>query len=252
MTIYYSILLFIIGSDLGSFYPVLATRWPLKRSIVKPRSHCDNCGSVLKVYELIPILSYLLLRGKCRKCKTKIDPTSTIVELFLGTSFCLAYLYYGFSLEFYLLLIILSLMAIIFVSDFKFMVILDSPLIAAIILVIALKIYYVGFNETIIYICYGIITFAIMALFKFFGDKVFKKESLGGGDIKLSFLFGLILGWQLGLLSIALGSFIAFPIALYVTIKKDKSREIPFGPYLLLGLLISFFFGDLILNFLII
>ena len=252
MTIYYSILLFIIGSVLGSFYTVLATRLPLKRSIVKPRSHCDNCGSVLKIWELIPIFSYIILRGKCHKCKTPIDPTSTIVELFLGTSFCLAYLYYGFTLEFYLLLIILSLMAIIFVSDFKFMVILDSPLIVSLILIIAIKIYYVGISETIIYICYGLITFAIMFLFKIFGDKVFKKESLGGGDIKLSFFFGLILGWQLGLLSIALGAFIAFPIALYVTVKKDKNKEIPFGPYLMLGLLIAFFFGDIILNFLII
>ena len=252
MTIYYSILLFIIGSVLGSFYTVLATRLPLKRSIVKPRSHCDNCGKVLKVWELIPILSYLILRGKCSKCHQHIDPTSTIVELFLGTTFTLSYLYYGFSIEFYLLLIILSLIAIIFVSDFKYMVILDSPLIVAVLLIIGLKIYYVGFTETIYYVCYGLITFAVMYLFKIFGDLVFKKESLGGGDIKLSFLFGLILGWQLGLLTIAIGAFLAFPIALYVTLKKEKSSEIPFGPYLILGLLVVFFFGEYILKLLII
>ncbi len=252
MTIYYSILLFILGSVLGSFYTVLATRLPLKRSIIKPRSHCDNCGHILTVWELIPILSYVILRGKCSKCRQSIDPTSTVVELFLGITFVLAYLYFGFSLNFYLLLIILSLVVIIFVSDFKFMVILDSPLIISALLVIGLKIYYVGMTETIYSICYGLITFAVMYLFKLLGDFLFKKESLGGGDIKLSFLFGLILGWQLGLLTIAVGSFIAFPIALYVTMKKAKNNEIPFGPYLILGLLVVFFFGEAILKFIII
>lgn len=248
MQIYYSILLFIIGSVLGSFYTVLATRLPEKKSILKPRSHCDQCGRVLTAGELIPIISFLIQGGKCRGCKKKIDPTSTICELFLGTTFVLSYLYYGFSMNFYLLLIILSLLTIIFVSDFKYMVILDSPLVIAIVLVSIIKYYYLGLNHLLLSFAFGLIVFGVMFLFRIFGNMAFKKESLGGGDIKLSFLFGFISGWQLGLLSIAVGSFIAFPIAIYVTSKKESS-EIPFGPYLILGFLIVFLFGEYLLKF---
>ena len=151
-------------------------------------------------------------------------------------------------MNFYLLLIILSLLAIIFISDFKYMVILDSPLIVSVILVSIIKYYYLGLNNLLLSYAFGLIVFGVMFLFRIFGNMAFKKESLGGGDIKLSFLFGLISGWQLGLLSIAVGSFIAFPIALYVTSKKE-STEIPFGPYLILGFLIVFFFGEHILKF---
>ena len=248
MQIYYSVLLFIIGSVLGSFYTVLGTRAPEKKSIIKPRSHCDYCGRVLTAGELIPIISYIIQGGKCRGCKKKIDPTSTICEFFLGTTFALSYLYYGFTMNFYLLLIILSLLAIIFISDFKYMVILDSPLIVSVILVSIIKYYYLGLNNLLLSYAFGLIVFGVMFLFRIFGNMAFKKESLGGGDIKLSFLFGLISWWQLGLLSIAVGSFIAFPIALYVTSKKE-STEIPFGPYLILGFLIVFFFGEHILKF---
>ncbi|MBO4246141.1 MAG: prepilin peptidase [Bacilli bacterium] len=248
MHIYYNILIFIIGSVLGSFYTVIATRLPQKKSIIKPRSHCDQCGHVLSPLELIPILSYIFLLGRCHKCHKRIDITSTLVELFLGTSFLLTYLYYGFSYDFYIIVIILSLIAIIFVSDFNYLIILDSPLVASAILIIILKAYYYGFNELFLSIVYGLIMFGVMYLVKLGGDKAFGRESLGGGDIKLSFLLGLILGWQGGLLSIAIGSFVAFPIALIAKFKKS-SNEIPFGPYLLLGLLITYFFYEPIINF---
>ena len=248
MQIYFSILIFIIGSVLGSFYTVLATRLPQKTSIIKPRSHCDKCGHILSPLELIPILSYIFLLGKCHNCHKRIDITSTLVELFLGSTFVLTYLYYGFTYDFYIIIIILSLIAIIFVSDFNYLIILDSPLVVASILIMFLKYYYFGFNELFLSIVFGLIMFGVMYLVKLGGDKAFGRESLGGGDIKLSFILGLILGWQGGLLSIAIGSFVAFPIALIAKFKK-ADNEIPFGPYLLIGLLITYFFGEVIINF---
>ena len=242
MKIFYAILIFILGGVFGSFYTVLATRLPQKKSIIKPGSHCDKCGKPLTILELIPIFSYIFLGGKCHHCHERIDPTSTVVELFLSIFSTAAFIYYGFSYEFFSLVIILSLISIIFVSDFRYMVILDSPLIVSVILILILKYYYFGMNEVFYSVIYGLITFGVMYIFKLIGDKVFGKESLGGGDIKLSFIMGLLLGWQYGLIAIAIGSFMAFPIALYVTAKK-KNEEIPFGPYLLLGLLTTFFFG---------
>ena len=186
-----SILMFIIGAILGSFYLVVGTRLPLKENIITGRSRCDNCHKTLKWYELIPIISYLIQGGKCRHCHKPIKIEHLIVEIVTGILFLFGYLYFGLTIKLGIFLVITSLALIIFISDFKYMIILDSPLIISTILLIILKYFEVGLKNTFISILYGIVLFIFMYLIKLLGDKMFKRESLGGGDIKLCFIIGL-------------------------------------------------------------
>lgn len=238
------IYLFIVGLILASFLTVVGMRLPVNQSIVKPRSHCDNCKHQLKWYELIPVLSYIIQNGKCRKCKTKLSLLYPLLEILCGTVFALSYIYFGVSYEFFVALLLCCLLIVIVVSDFNYMIILDSPLVIVSILVSFLKFYYFGLPNVL----YGVVCGAGMLLFllfvKFLGDKVFKKESLGGGDIKLAFVFGLVLGIKYSFVALVIGCFCAFPYAFY-SLAKDKNSEIPFGPFLMMGLLITFCFMDL-------
>ena len=242
------IVLFIIGLVMGSFYTVIGLRGPLNQSIVKPRSHCTTCNHVLSWYELIPVISWVIQGGKCRKCKTKLSFVYPAIEILTGLLFVLAFYLYGISYEFFAMLVISSLLVIIFVSDFKYMVILDGPLIVCYILILALKWYYFGLKNVIISVISGLIILAFMMLVKIIGDKVFKTESMGGGDIKLSIFFGLALGIRLSFISLVLGSFLAFPYALYYVF-ANKEREVPFGPFLIMGMLIIFLLQSHITNF---
>ena len=136
MMIYYSIVVFIFGTVLGSFYNVVAYRLPKGESIVKPASHCPKCNHQLGASELVPIFSYIFLKGKCKNCHDKISPFYTIFEFITGCLFLLSYLIFGFSIEFYIALIFASMSIIIFISDYQTMIISDEVLISAIILLI--------------------------------------------------------------------------------------------------------------------
>lgn len=242
------IVLFISGLVLGSFYTVVGTRRPNNESIIKPRSHCTYCNHELKWYELIPLISFIIQGGKCRNCKKKLSFVYPLMELLTGILFALAFYLYGISYEFFAMLIISSLLVIIFVSDFKYMVILDGPLVICSILLLGLKYYYFGWKVLLISIVSGLVIFLFMMLIKFIGDRVFKQESLGGGDIKLATFFGFVLAIRLGFISLVVGCFVAFPYAIY-SVFSNNNREIPFGPFLITGLLIVFLLATQITNF---
>ena len=127
--IYVIVILFVLGLVMGSFFMVVGSRLPKNESIVKPRSHCDNCGHILKWYELIPVLSYVLQFGKCSRCHAKLSIMYPFIEVLNGFLFSLAYALYGFSYEMIAFLIISSILILVFVSDFQYMIILDEPLI---------------------------------------------------------------------------------------------------------------------------
>ena len=134
-------------------------------------------------------------------------------------------------------------MIIIFISDFKYMIILDSPLVVTIILVIILKFIYFDFNNVLTSIISGIAMFSLMMLIEQIGSTLLKKDSLGGGDIKFSFIMGLILGFKLGVTSLVLSTFLALPYAV-ASVKIMKSHEFPYGPFLAGALFIVFFQFD--------
>lgn len=235
--------MFIIGAVLGSFYMVVGDRLPNNESIVTPRSHCSKCNHILSWYELIPIVSYIIQRGKCKNCHTKLSISYMLIEILSGTLFALSYYLYGFNYEFFMSIIISSLLIIIYVSDFKYLIINDEPLIIAITLSIITNFVFLGTIKGLYLIISGLVMFIFMYLVKLFGDKAFKRESLGGGDIKLAFFIGCTLGLRLAFVSLIIASFLALPYASYYVVKKQE-REIPFGPFLITGVLITFMLSN--------
>lgn len=232
---------------MGSFYNVLATRLPIGKSIIKPGSHCDACDHKLKWYENIPLISYIIQKGKCKNCGTQISFDVFLSELATGVLFLFSYLYFGISYNFFIMLILSSLCVIIFVSDFKYMIILDSPLIISGVLVLILKTVYYGYKTIIPTLVSGIITFLVMLLVGFIGKKMYKRDALGGGDIKLSFIIGMILGVQVAMVSLIFSTFLALPYAL-ATIVLKKDSEVPFGPFIVSSLFIVFLYYDKFYN----
>lgn len=232
---------------MGSFYNVLATRLPIGKSIIKPGSHCDACNHKLKWYENIPLISYIIQKGKCKNCGEQIPFDVFLSELATGVLFLFSYLYFGISYNFFIMLILSSLCVIIFVSDFKYMIILDSPLIISGVLVLILKTVYYGYKTIIPTLVSGIITFLVMLLVGFIGKKMYKRDALGGGDIKLSFIIGMILGVQVAMVSLIFSTFLALPYAL-ATIVLKKDSEVPFGPFIVSSLFIVFLYYDKFYN----
>lgn len=245
------ILLFLSGASFGSFFNVVGLRLLKNESLIKPASHCPKCQNKLQWYDLIPILSYLILKGKCRKCKSKISIIYPLIELLTALLFCSGFYVFGPTLNFLTALILSSILVIIYITDFKEYIILDELLITGGILLFIIKIIQYGFEASLLSIVHGISLFIILYLIKLLGDKLFKRESLGGGDIKLALIIGFVLGIKLGIFSIVFASFLAFPFALGITLTK-KVREIPFGPFLITSLLVIYyqinFFLELVNN----
>ena len=240
MNLLYLIIFFIFGTLIGSLLTVIGLRLPKNENFISTRSHCDSCGHILQLYEMIPIISYLLQRGCCRYCGKKIDVLSTYVELFTGALFAVAFYAFGFSYELLIGLGIVSLLMIVVVSDVTYLIIPDEVLGFFSIYFIILQILNLGVLGAAKQLLSGIFLFGIMYLIMILGNKTLKKESLGGGDIKMMFVFGLILDPLLGTLSIFIGSLIALPISL-ILLRKQREKVIPFGPFLLLGLTFIYF-----------
>ena len=238
-----AVLMFILGSIMGSFYYCIGIRLPKGENALTSRSHCDNCGYTLKWYNLIPLFSYIFQKGKCTKCHQKIASGHFWCELATSLLFMLTSLYFPIGYNFFVGLIISSLLIIIFVSDFKYIIILDSPLIISSILIIILKFIYYDPIDVLISLISGLCLFLVMILIYKLGNFAFKKESLGGGDIKFSFLMGLILDFKIGLVALVLSVFLALPYAV-ASLELKKNSEFPYGPFLAGALFIVFFHYD--------
>ena len=248
----YSTFIFIIGVCFGSFFNVVGYRLPNNMSIAFPPSHCTNCNHKLGALELIPILSYVFQGGKCKHCKSKISIFYPIFELITGILFVICYLSfkdtYPNILNIIFAILFTSSMIIIMISDIKYMIIPDEVLIFFSAILICLKLfiaYKLGEITSLLSVGYyliflildGAIMFSIMSLIRLFGNSIFKKDSMGGGDIKMMTYVGFILGWKLSIVVIFLASFIALPISIINMYRKGE-HMLPFGPYLAIASLI--------------
>lgn len=234
LEIYIYIIIFIFGSVIGSFLNVLAVRLSNNESILWPSSHCHNCEHRLKWYELIPVISYIIQKGKSRCCNLRIPISYLIIEIVTGVLYMVSYHSFGFSYDFIISIIFISSLIVIIISDIEYMIILDEIIAGSSILIILLELLFFGLGYTVDKIVAGILAFLTMYVIKLIGDKLFKKESMGGGDIKLLFLFGIVIGYYLSLCDIFLATFIAFPVAIYILFSR-KDNLIPFGPFLAMG-----------------
>ncbi len=231
---------FIIGSLLGSFYNVVGLRIPNGESIVYPSSHCPRCGHKLKWYELIPVISYLFLKGKCRNCKEKISWIYPFIELLTAILFTVSYYSFGFSYELIYSLIVTSLLSLVIVSDINYMIIPDRFIVISAVLIIVGKFLQSGVVDGFISIGYGVISFGILYLIMLLGNKIFMKECLGGADIKLFFVVGLLFPPLGSMFVLVLACFIALPVSLILYF-KNKENIIPFGPFIVIATLLVYF-----------
>ena len=251
MTITFSVFSFILGICLGSFANVCIYRLPKGKSIVWPGSFCPQCKKGIFWYDNIPLLSFLLLRGKCRFCREKISPRYFIVELLTGVLTLLLFLRFGVSWQFLIYLIfILSLIIVSFI-DIENFLIPDCIVYPGIALGLLLSFLYPELQSP----AYGslvalktsflgvILGGGSLFLIGYLGSLAFKKEAMGGGDVKLLAMIGAFLGYKSVFLTVFFSSLVGAVISLILISLKIKKRTdyIPYGPYLVLGAIISIF-----------
>ena len=239
MQVSFMIILFILGTIFGSFYNVVGYRVPKGQSLLYPSSHCTKCNHKLRAFELIPVFSFLFLKGKCSNCKSKISFFYPIFEILTGVAFTLSYAVFGWSIECLYSIMFLSMLIIIIISDYQTMIIPDSILVFFSIILIIIKYFISGIGSLGTSLLHALIAFSFMLLIKLLGDFLFKKESMGGGDIKLLAVFGFVLGVPLSIVTVFLSAFIALPVSLII-LKVKKNHEIPFGPFLSISAMIIF------------
>ncbi|MFH1129219.1 MAG: prepilin peptidase [Patescibacteria group bacterium] len=255
MTIIY-IFTFIFGTIMGSFLNVVILRLKKNKSILKNRSHCPLCKKNLYWYELIPIISFLIQLGKCRKCHKKISWQYPLVEFFTGVLFLLAIIYqspfYGIgSIVFFtFLLIAICFLIILFVYDLKYYLVPNIIIFPIIILTFIFDIYL--WLSTGLFSVFSSSVFAAIIAGGFFLVLVLisKERWMGTGDVFIGILMGLILGFPQVLVALFLAFWIGaiFSIILMVAKKKNLKSKIPFGPFLVLATIIFLFWGKLLLS----
>lgn len=231
-------IIFIKGLLFGSFFNVVGLRIPIKQSIIMPGSVCPECRKNLSVIELIPIISFLIQRGKCRNCKERISAVYPVMEFITGFLFVFAFIHYGWTFEFVIACTLISLFIIITVSDITYMLIPDKVLMifSFIFLFERLIDPLQPWWDSILGAAVGFGLLLFIA--------IVSKGAMGGGDIKLFAVLGLALGTKVTLLSFFLATLIGAiggVIGLMLGIVK-KGEPIPFGPFIAAGTLIAYFY----------
>ena len=234
------IILFLIGTEWGSFFTLLGDRIPKKEKFFGGKSYCDHCHHQLYLFDKIPILSFLFLQGRCRYCHEKISPLSTYMEFFTGVLFALALYIFGFSIDFLIALGVISMLIIIACTDIQYYIIPDGLLLFFSIYFFICQLLKFGLRGAIIQLMSGLFLFVLMYSIMALGNLMFKRESIGGGDIKMMFVIGIVLHPLLGIVSIFIASFLALPISL-TALKIKKESIIPFGPFLLVAFMFIYF-----------
>ncbi len=232
MTYLNLIWIFIFGSAIGSFLNVCIYRIPKKKSLLYPRSTCPNCHTPIKFYHNIPIFSYLILRGKCAYCGFSIPISYFIIELISALAPVFFVYLYDYTIFALVITILFYGLLTLSVIDWKHYIIPNSILLGLLFIGIVINFCspFISWQDAIIGFFAG---GATLYFFAFLGNILFKKESMGMGDVKLASVLGFFLGWKSVLLALYFGFFLA---ALYYLIVKFFKKEpidnyIPMGPF---------------------
>ncbi|MBN2876559.1 MAG: prepilin peptidase [Bacilli bacterium] len=225
-----------------SFFGLVASRVPNKESILG-RSKCDHCHEPLRFLDVIPVFGYVINLGKCHSCKRNISISYLIFEVVGGLLFSLSFLLFEWSIELPIALIMIIVLMTETASDISHQLVLDIVWIPGAVILIVLRILE---HDVLPYIISSSILFSLMFLISFVGKKVYKKEALGGGDIKLYVFIGFVLKIFSGLLSFFLASILALLFAFVK--RKGLSTYIPLVPFIAIGVMVSYFLGDAIIS----
>lgn len=247
-------IVFIFGSIIGSFLNVCIYRMPREESIIYPGSHCPHCNRILEWYENIPILSYVFLTGRCSSCKKYISIRYPIVELLTAGLFILFYNYFGLSPKLFIYLLFICGLIVAAFVDIAHRIIPDEISLGGIIIGFILSIIFPQIQNTNNHLGAGfqsllgiLIGGAIIYLTGILGDWLFKKESMGGGDVKLLAMIGAFLGWKIALVTFFLAPFFGAIVGIIIKIRTKESL-IPYGPFLSLAALIAIFYHQQMIN----
>ena len=246
------VLFFVLGCIWGSFSNVCIHRLPMDKSVIFTRSFCPSCQKTIKWFDNIPLISFLLLKRKCRNCDYKISFQYFIVELITAISFTIIYYFYGISITSLLLVILSVFFIIIFFIDLKHFIIPNS---------LTFPLMFIGFIKSfdpnldnLLFPNYinsligGVLGYSIIWLIIFAYKKIKNKEGMGLGDAKLLSAIGFWVGWVSIPFVLFLSSIIALVFSLPSLVNKSKnlSSQIPFGPYIVLGITLYIFIKHII------
>ncbi|NQV17748.1 MAG: prepilin peptidase [Armatimonadetes bacterium] len=239
--------LFIMGACLGSFFNVCIARLPKKESIIFPSSHCPKCNAKIKPLNNIPIISYILLKGKCKNCSARIHWHYFVVELFFPIILILLFNRFGneFSLAYFKYVILFSFSIIIFFTDLISGIIPDVLSIPLIIIGILFSLFPssdLHIWGSLIGAGFGFIFFLSISYLFYL---VKKREGLGGGDVKFIAAIGSFIGFTGVLFTVLVSSFTAI-IFMLLILKYDPKKEFSFGPFMVFGFLIYIIFGEML------
>ena len=239
----------IFGALIGSFLNVCIIRLPKEESIITPGSHCPHCKKAIKFYDNVPLISYLLLGGKCRYCKNTISFQYPLVEGITALSSLFLLMRFGPSLSYLVYFAFVTALIVITVIDLYHQIIPDVITLPGIgIGLLASLIFpHIAFLDSLIGVLLGGGSlFLVATLYQWF----FKREGMGGGDVKLLAMIGAFLGWKAVILTILLSSLIGSITGIIIMVLKGKDFKyaIPFGPFLSLGAVIALFFGENIIR----
>lgn len=242
ITILLYIIIFLFGIVIGSFLNVCIYRIPLKEDIVKERSHCMSCGYKLEWYDLVPLFSYLFLRGRCRKCKAKLSAQYPIIEAANGILYVLIVIVNGVNVESLLYCLLASALLTLSVIDFRTY---EIPIgINIFILALGLIRVITDYSDWLAYL----IGFLAVSVFLAVIYYVTKGRGIGGGDVKLMAVCGLVLGWKLIILAFFLGCILGAVIHVMRMKISGEDHVLAMGPYLSAGVFIAMLWGNQILE----
>ncbi len=244
-----TITFFILGLLIGSFLNVCIYRLPAKESIVLPRSYCPSCKNLIPAYDNIPIVSFLLLLGRCRRCNAPISWRYPAVELLNGIGYLFILHQFGLAPATLIYAAFFSALIVITFIDLAHQIIPDGITLPGIPIcfLAASTLLPTGWMNSLEGLLLGGGLFYLIAYLSLL---LLKKEGMGGGDIKLTAMIGALLGWKEVLLAVFAASVFGSVVGLLLigTRLRSRSDAIPFGPFLVLGALIALFFGNPILN----
>lgn len=245
-----SIFIFVLGTIFGSFFNVCIHRLPREESIVWPPSRCPGCQKSIAWYDNVPILSMLFLKGRCRNCGTRIAPRYFVVELITGLFYLWIWFYFGWEVKGFVSAVLFSLLLIATVVDLEHQIIPDEVSLgglgAGVVLSIVIPslhgetIWWRGLVSSVIgSLVGGGVIYATGVI----GSLIFRKEAMGGGDVKLLAMLGAFLGWKKVILVYLLAPILALPLGLFLRFVK-RTEVIAYGPFLSLAGWMCFLWGD--------
>jgi leader peptidase (prepilin peptidase)/N-methyltransferase len=229
-----------VGLMIGSFLNVCTLRWPEDESVVFPGSHCPKCGTPIRWYDNVPVFGYILLVGRCRACRESISLQYPLVEFATGLVWAGMFSYAGLSFEALRGALLLTILFGIALTDARFYIIPDQFSLGGLVLGLGLA-FLPGGIEPLAALLGAIVGFGLLEMVAVAGKWMFKKDAMGGGDIKMMAMVGAFLGWAGVLLTVFLGALLGSVI--FGPISYKTKKLVPFGIFLAAAAAVTYGFG---------